>query len=272
MQARILKAARGARWLTDGWRMFRAAPLGWLALLFVYWLLMTFISVIPLVGVGIASIAVPAFSVGFMAAARVASGIDKGGAGRLELGLLFEGLRHNARAQLALGVAYLGCLMLVLGATTLFDGGALARWMLSGARPPDEVLQSGEFQAALAAAAALYAPVMMMFWFAPPLAAWHSSPAPKALFFSFFACLLNWRAFLAYGALTALVAVVVPFALLTGILLASGGRLQLPLMGLVFPLLVVLLPTLFASFYASYRDVFGADGPGEEESGTVHPS
>jgi hypothetical protein len=27
----------------------------------------------------------------------------------------------------------------------------------------------------------------------------------------------------------------------------------------VFPLLIVLLPTLFASFYASYREVFGAE-------------
>jgi hypothetical protein len=30
-------------------------------------------------------------------------------------------------------------------------------------------------------------------------------------------------------------------------------------MSLVFPLLIVLLPTLFASFYASYRDVFGVE-------------
>jgi len=28
-------------------------------------------------------------------------------------------------------------------------------------------------------------------------------------------------------------------------------------MALIFPLLLFLLPTLFASFYASYRDVFG---------------
>src|SRR5919204_5843418 len=29
MQARIVEATRGARWLADGWRLFRAAPLGW---------------------------------------------------------------------------------------------------------------------------------------------------------------------------------------------------------------------------------------------------
>jgi hypothetical protein len=32
-------------------------------------------------------------------------------------------------------------------------------------------------------------------------------------------------------------------------------------MALMFPLLIVLLPTLLASFYASYRDVFGAEQP-----------
>jgi hypothetical protein len=39
--------------------------------------------------------------------------------------------------------------------------------------------------------------------------------------------------------------------------LASGGALRLAPMALVLPLALVMLPTLFASFYASYRDVFG---------------
>ena len=50
--------------------------------------------------------------------------------------------------------------------------------------------------------------------------------------------------------------------LVTGKLLltvASAGALQFPVAGLVFPLVLILLPTLFASFYASYRDVFGYD-------------
>ncbi|HYG53793.1 MAG TPA: BPSS1780 family membrane protein [Burkholderiales bacterium] len=267
MRPRILPAAAGARWLTDGWRLFRGAPIGWLALVFAYWLLMTLLSIIPLIGVAIASIAVPALSLGFMAAARAS---ERGA--RLELGLLFEGLRNGPRPQLALGLVYLACLALVLGATTLFDDGALARWMLAGTRPSNEILQSGDFRAALMAAAAMYAPVMMMFWFAPPLASWHSTGAAKALFFSFFACLMNWRAFLAYGAVTALVALVVPMLLLSAVLLFSGGGTPLPVAGLVFPLLLVLLPTIFASFYASYRDVFGGEGSGGTESGTVQAS
>jgi hypothetical protein len=248
MQARIVPASQGARWLLDGWNLFRSAPFGWLALLLAYWLLMTLLSVVPLLGVAIASIVVPAFSVGFMAAARAAS--RRSG---VELALLFDGFRHAQRSQLVLGAVYLVCLTLVLGGSTLADGSALARWMLTGRRPANEVLQSDEFFGALALAAALYLPVMMMFWFAPPLVAWHSASPAKALFYSFFACLMNWRAFLVYGAAAALVTLVVPFVLAVTLRTLIGG---VSFAWLALPMLGVLLPTLFASFYASYRDVF----------------
>jgi len=254
MQPRIVGIQRGARWLGEGWQLFRGAPFGWLAMVFAYWLLMTFASLLPFVGLVIAPVLVPGFLVGFMAAARAV-----GSGQRLEFALLFEGLRLPVlRTQLVLGLAYLACLALVLSATTLADNGALARWMTTGQRPGEDVLQSEAFVAALACAALFYVPVMMMFWFAPPLAAWHATGAGKALFFSFFACLMNWRAFLAYGTVTAAVTLVLPFLALSGLMLASGGALAVPLMSLVFPLLMLLLPTLFASFYASYRDVFAS--------------
>jgi hypothetical protein len=251
MQARIVETRKGAVWLADGWRLFRAAPLGWLALVFAYWIIMTLASVVPIIGVAAASVMVPAFSVGFMAAARAASR-----RGAVELGLLFEGFRHHRNSQLILGVIYFACLGLLLAATMLVDDGALATWMLTGKRPDEETLQSDDFLGALGLAAVLYAPVLMMFWFAPPLAAWHGIPPIKALFFSFFACLLNWRPFLAYGALSAIFALVLPLLLLFILMLAS---LKVAAMSLVFPLLLVLLPTLFASFYASYRDIFGVE-------------
>ena len=253
MQARVVGAGRGARWLGEGWRLFRAAPLGWLALVLAYWFIMTLVSLAPLVGVAAAGVLVPGMSVGFMVAARSA---ERGE--RLELRLLFDGLRQAPRAELVLGAVYLASLALVLAATALADGGALARWMVTGQRPDDTVLQSGAFVAAMAAAALLYAPVMMMFWFAPTLVAWHATHPAKALFFSFAACLINWRAFVAYGAAAALVTLVLPFVALTALVLLSGGVLRVNAMALVFPLLIILLPTLLASFYASYRDVFGA--------------
>jgi hypothetical protein len=251
MQARIVAAPRGARWLAEGWQLFRAAPLGWLAAVFGYWLIMTLVSLVPLVGIAAAAVLVPAFSVGFMALARAASR-----RARLEPVLLFDGFRHEVRTQLLLGGVYLACLAFLLWASTLADDGALARWMLTGARPSDEVLQSGEFVSALAAAAGLYLPVMFAFWFAPPLAAWHSIGAGKALFFSLAASLINWRAFLIYGAVMAAITLAVPFLLVQA--LALGGASGIA-QGIVLPLVILILPTLFASFYASYRDVFGYD-------------
>src|SRR3954469_26022528 len=111
MPARIVAAPRGARWLAEGWRLFRAAPLGWLAAVFGYWLLMSLVSVLPIVGPAAAAILVPAFSVGFMALARAA-----GRQSPLPLLLLFDGFRHELRLQIVLGVLYLLCLLLMLGA------------------------------------------------------------------------------------------------------------------------------------------------------------
>ena len=239
MQARIVQASNGARWLLEGWNLFRAAPLGWIAMVFAYWMLMTLVSVLPLIGV---------------AAARAASRRAP-----VELALLFDGLRNHWRSQLLLGAVYLVGLGVVLAGSAAADDGALATWMLTGRRPADEVLHGEEFLLGLAFAAALYTPVLMAFWFAPPLAAWQGAPAVKALFFSFFACLMNWRAFLVYGALTALLALALPLVVLWAVMLAS---LNVAAVSLIFPLLIVLLPTLFASFYASYRDVFVNHEPG----------
>ena len=84
----------------------------------------------------------------------------------------------------------------------------------------------------------LMAPVLMAWWFAPVLAAWHRLGVGKALFFSFIACWMNWRPFLVYGLGLLIVAGILP-----GVLLGI--------------LLLVIAPTIFASFYASYRDIFG---------------
>jgi len=253
-QAQIVPAGHGVGWLAQGFRLFRAAPLAWLLLVFSYWFLMTFVSVLPLIGVAAASILVPPFAVGFMAASRAA---ERGGP--VGVGLLFEGFRQRVGVQLTLGGVYLLSLVLLLAATALADGGALARWMLAGEAPDPAVVRSGEFVAALALAAALYVPVMLSFWFAPVLAAWHSLSAPKALFFSLFACWMNWRAFLAYGLAAAVLTLVLPFVALSAIALLAQDVGRTSVMSLVFPFVILLLPTLFASFYASYRDIFSSD-------------
>jgi hypothetical protein len=251
MQARIVSAADGARWLAAGWRLFRTAPLGWLSATLAYWFAMTLLSLVPLVGAALAVALVPAFTVGFMSLARSADG-----GGGVELRLLFDGFRHAPRAQLVLGLVYLAAFAAVLGASVAADGGLLARWVLGGRHPAADAQDAEAVLGGAGVAALAYLPVMLAFWFAPPLVAWHSAGALKALFFSLFACLMNWRALLAYGALVALATVAAPLVLLNALVLGGGegAKLAAPLLS---ALLVVVLPILFASFYASYRDVFG---------------
>lgn len=264
MQARIVAARRGARWLAEGWRIFRAAPLAWVALVLAYLLLTQILALVPLVGSAVAALLVPGFTVGLMAGARAAAA-----GGKVELGVLFEGLRQDARRQLMLGGVYLACIAAVLALTALADQDGAVRGALSGQRPAQE-LDAGELLGPALAFALSYAPVMMLFWFAPPLAAWHGASVGKSLFFSFFACLLNWRAFAAYGLVTAAVMLAVPLAVLTGVAVLSGGERRLEAGAVMLPLALLMLPILFASFYASYRDVFGpekappGDGPGPE--------
>lgn len=256
VQARLIQGSRGWRWLADGWKIFRTSSLKWLSLVFGYWMLMTVVSVIPFVGVVAVLVLVPGFSVAFMAASRAAERAQP-----IELSLLFAGFRENARAQILLGAVYLVSIFLLLSASMLADDGALARWMVTGARPTPEVLQSDAFLQALMIAATLYLPVMMLFWFAPTLVAWHAMPVAKALFFSLFACLMNWRAFTVYGMASALVLFVVPFIALFALMLLSGGALRPAAMAVMFPFVLSLMPTLFASFYASYRDIFADEEP-----------
>ncbi len=98
----------------------------------------------------------------------------------------------------------------------------------------------------------------MAYWFAPLLAGWGRVPAAKALFFSFVACMRNWRAFLTYG--IGLLIIALGAGLLIAILELVSPLLAL-LPALAFP--VIFIPVIFASFYANALDVFERIGPDE---------
>jgi hypothetical protein len=253
MQARIVPTPRGAQWLADGWHMFRAAPLGWISVAFLYGLIMMVLSAIPVIGTAAFLLAYPALTVGLMAAARAASRRAP-----VEAGMLFDGFRHGLRAQLILGAVYLACSIVVFAGTLLADGGEALRTVMSGRRTQD--VEMDDVLLPLGIMAVLYTPMLMMFWFAPPLAAWHAVAAPKALFFSFVACLINWRAMLVYGMVTMGAILLLAFGLLLGVALTGGATRAVPMFAILVVALLA-LPTLFASFYASYRDVFGIESP-----------
>lgn len=250
MPARVVSAASGARWLAEGWSLFRAAPLPWMALVFVYLFVMAISWQIPYAGAALAIVFTPAISVSFMAVARAA-----GQGGGVALELAAEGFRRELRAQIVLGVIYGICVgSIFLIATLSLDA-------LPDMREAAQDAQAGP--ADLLVLLLLYAPVMAMFWFAPVLVAWHGATPAKALFFSAAAFLINWRAFSVYGAVCAaavlaLTSVVVLAARLVSPELAPGT--------LALPMFVAVFPTLCGSYYASYRDIFGYIAPSHEEA------
>jgi hypothetical protein len=152
------------------------------------------------------------------------------------------------RSQIALGFIYAAFIAAIVAASRLLVG-----------EMPAEATPPADAGAGLAGIVLMYIPVTMMFWFAPILAAWHSTRVPKALFFSVMAFLMNWRAFLVYGAVTGAVIFVVVLVVVT---LARVLAPELPPGKLLLPMFIAVFPTLAGSYYASYRDVFTEPGAG----------
>lgn len=251
MQALKLPARRGWLWLADGFAIFRKNPPMLTLLVVSYWMLVALMNLVPLVGSVVATICIPAFSVSLMNACRE---LDQG----RPIGpqFLFSGFQENLRALLMLGGLYMGASLAILAISALVDGGLLMRMFLAGTKPSEAELASGDFLAATQLAMLLLAPLLMAYWYAPVLAAWNGYSAGKSLFFSFFAGLRNWRAFLAFSAAMIIFLAIIPGVVLglVAAILPDGLSFFAALVSI--PFLMILAPTLFASFYVSYRDVF----------------
>lgn len=222
-----------------------------------YWIIVAFLNQIEYAGTIVASICLPAFSVGLMNACRT---LDKGES--VSFGLLFSGFQNGKTALFVLGGIYLAATMLALWITSFVDGGTLLE-LMTGEAPEKERLQDPNFVLASQVGLVLMIPVVMAFWFAPLLVAWNNVSIGRSLFFSFFASLQNWKGFLTYALGIVLFGGVLPGVLLAFVItLFSMERFTETLF--VFMTIMVLGPSLVASFYISYQDVFGDQDVGAE--------
>ncbi|MGP1679681.1 MAG: BPSS1780 family membrane protein [Burkholderiales bacterium] len=247
-------AGNGWNWVLTGFALFRKSPAMWAFQALSYIMLMQLLGLIPVVGWFAATVLIPVFSASFMIASRE---LDQGRTLRADL--LFSGFKSNLPALLRQGGLYLASALAILGLSALIDGGDLLELMVLGTKPPAEAYEDGSLAKAAMLAGALYLPVLAAFWFAPALSAWRKLPAFQALFYSFYAALRNWQAFLAYGLALALLTMICSFALFVLALLVRGllgDKSQGAFLLVMLPVMLTYIPTLFASFYASYRDVF----------------
>ncbi len=244
MLARTLPARHGVLWLVAGLQLFRKNPPLMTGLTFSYLLLMIVLNLVPGVGPVLLPILLPTLT------AMLGNGCRTIEAGRaLTWPMLTNGLSGRRVAMLRLGGIHLvGSSLLVLVSLALDTRLDLADGM-----------NEAEAMAALKELSVLMllaSPLLMAFWFAPLLTLWDDVPAAKSVFFSFVASWRNWRAFAAYGAAIVVVGVLLPGMLLVIASLLSSSLVNILSVALRMLLLFVLAPTLVASVYLSYRDVF----------------
>jgi hypothetical protein len=258
MEPAVLPAQQGWQWVLHGFGLFRAYAALWLLLLFLYWTGLLVLGAIPIVGTVASLLVMPSISAGIMVACRAVAARQAP-----NLRHIFEPLVHNRKGQLTLGLVYLAGSLLATAIATQVDGGALLRGPPATADRAQMMREAPAYLRGMATKVAMLTPTMMALWFAPALVHWRGMGPGKALFFSFFACLRNWRPFLVYGLGWIFFFAVVPM-FLTAVLAAM---LTVDMRGLTL-ISFILMPYLFAvmgavvcSFYATYQAVFPEPEP-----------
>lgn len=250
MQALKLPAIRGWRWLVEGYALFRRRPSLVGLMVMSYWLSILILLVIPVIGSILAPLVIHGLMVGVMTACR---NLDQDLP--TPFSLFFQSLRDNFKPLAILGIMHFAYVFSVVNLSSLVDGGVLVQ-LLSGKTLDKEVVEGSNLMWSLWFVVALIIPQTLAYWFAPMLVVWHKISIFKALFFSLFACLRNWKAFLVYFLCFVGVVVFVPALIADmGAALLPGMEKFISSVMLMF-LLMVVSPSIVASFYISYRDVF----------------
>lgn len=233
-------AAAGLEWLKTGGRVFMAGVLPWMGMSAAFFLGLYVIGLIPVLGPLVVQLLSPFLVAAYMAAARAAERGEP--SGLIHMGAGFQRGRH---ALLVIGAAYLLVSLLVGWVITLLGGEAVEQIIALAGNPQAlDPEQAERVRAALDQAlpavlvgVALFTPLFMATWFAPALVLFDDFPPGKAMFWSLWVCLVNWRPLLVYVlllSLLAMVAIVIPLGL---------G-------------LLVFLPLAMISTYAAYRAQF----------------
>lgn len=246
-------ASTGLLWIKEGWRLFKQAPVPWMGMTSLVFMVIIGINMIPVIGHFVIELLSPFLVAGYFSASRAAMAGEP--VTFIHLG---AGAQRGRDALLRIGAAYLAGSLLVFALVDLTTGSDLRELLRQAQDPaalsPAEMNQLvGAALPAMLLGSALLAPLLMATWFAPGLAMFDGFPASRALWWSLWACWVNWRPILYYsmvlGALGAL-ALIIPFGL---------G-------------LLVFLPLTLISTYAGYRMIFAAVDTAETEPEIGEPS
>jgi uncharacterized membrane protein len=232
MESRSVAVGHGLQWIAAGWQIFRRSPLVWVTLTVALILIWLVLLSIPKLGPLLFNLLFPVFFAGLMLGCRA---LEQGK--RLDISYLFAGFRENASALVTVGGIYLVGMLLVLA---IIFGSSEGLPKLPAKPTPQDVaaLQTAlrKMTGPLLTGMVLYVPLMMLTWFAPLLIVFRRMTALAALKASFTACMQNLGAFTLYGLIIVALWVVATLPIMIG--------------------LVIVLPVIFGSIYASYVDIF----------------
>ena len=251
MKLNIVPARTGVLWVRLGIRTFFRQPLALTGLFFMFLAIMSLANLVPVVGLALTMALLPACTLGFMAATKEAE------AGKFPMPMVFLSAfragRQQLRSMLILGVMYGAGLWLIIGATSLVDGGKFASGYIAGTTSPVDIARDTELWSGMFTFLALQLPLSLMFWHAPALVHWHQVPPLKSLFFSLVACMRNFWAFTLFGlSWMGLMVLLVQL-----VYLLAGPIGSPPLAGMVFvPGTLMITAMIMTSTYFTFRDCF----------------
>jgi hypothetical protein len=249
MDARRLPANRGVFWLLGGFALFQRNPPLLTLLTFTYLLLVVLINLIPAIGPFLLPLVLPLLTVMLGNACR---SIERKGAYRPQE--LLRDVAERQRAIIQLGGLHLLASALIVLASTVLGLDLRLNENLSNEQLQDLAADLGMFLI-------LSIPLLMAFWFAPLLTLWDKVPAAKSVFFSFVASWRNWRAFAMYGLAICIVGIMLPGLILVIASAISSTLVTVASVILRMMMMFVLAPSLIASMYLSYQDVFQTAAP-----------
>ena len=254
MKLNIVPASTGITWVKLGVKTFLQQPLAMSGLFFLYMAVGTLLSLLPVLGLILAFMIVPAATLGLMAATQEAL------KGKFPMPTVlvsaFRAGRQRMRAMLVLGALYAAaCLLIVMVVPFLVDAPAAPAATAEAGR---DAMLAPQFQLTMLVTMALYLPISLLFWHAPALVHWHGISPVKSLFFSFVACIRNAGAFFMYGLgwFGVFLGMGIVLSVITG--LTGSGTLMAAAM---MPLALLMAAMFSTSIYFTFRDSFVATPP-----------
>ncbi|MDD1633175.1 MAG: hypothetical protein LUP91_13335 [Methylococcaceae bacterium] len=230
LEGRTVDAGRPVEWIKAGWQLFVKNPGVWIAEMVIGGIILVVLGMIPVLGQLASNFLAVLFAAGLLLGCRsLAEG------GELRVDHLFAGFKQNTGNLVMVGVYYLVGIVIIVGITFAIGGGSALSGALLG-RTAGIGLIAGGFLLAMLVGLALFTPLAMAVWFAPPLVVFRNVPPLEAMKASFNVCLKNMVPFLVYGVILLVLCVIAAIPLMLGFL--------------------VLGPVLIGAHYASYMELF----------------